>query len=113
MQEWGPTVNLRESIDDPGQGAPLPDELPLAENYRYAAAFMHGYSEATGLRFATSTHGPTIQIHNLSNDTRSAEIDRKDMLSVRRLLIAMRAQLDALPYWEAEADDWGPDPWPE
>lgn len=89
----------------------MPDPVSGREDFLIATAFVRGVGLATGQRLAMSTDGPTMRIHNLSNDTRSAVI-RRTQETAGEVQIAVVAQLDAMPYWESESDNWGPDPWP-
>jgi hypothetical protein len=103
-------VNLRESLNNPDHGDGWKDPVSGREDFLWAGAFVHGWSEARGLRFAISTDGPTMRLHNLDADTRSANIVR-NARTTRDVAVAIRAQLDALPFWGPEEDTWGPDPW--
>ena len=104
-------MNLRDSLNDPSQGGPLPDPLEGREDFLWAAAFVCRYSEAGGMLMATSTEGRTLRLHNLTANTRSAKIVRAGLTSVGTVKAAVRAQLDAMPFWEPESDNIGPDPW--
>lgn len=107
-------MNLRESLNSSDHGDPLdPDVLTGHEDYHWVMAYVHGWAEAKNLRIAVSTNGATVRLHNLSADTRSAKISRRNLNTRHDIRVAVQAQLDALPYWDAESDDWGPDPWPD
>lgn len=103
-------MNLRETFEK--WDDPQPDPVEGREDVLVASAFAWGFGAATGRWLVVSTNGPTMRIHDLTNDTRSASINRRQE-TVREVRIAVAAQLDALPYWEPELDTWGPDPWKE
>ena len=105
-------MNLRDAMNDE-HGPPYPDVLTGREDHLWMAAFAQGYGEAQGILMATSTNGRTMRIHNLSATTRSENIKRCESIDRRTLRIQVRAQLDAMPYWKPESENWGPDPWHE
>jgi hypothetical protein len=106
-------MNLRESLNNPGHGGPVPNPVEPPRDLDWIAGYCEGYAEAKGIRMAVSTTGPIIQMHNLTTDTCSAKIHRVVLTDMKALVTAVRAQIDAMPYWQPEYEDWGPDPWPE
>lgn len=106
-----PAMNLRESLERWDDA--VEDPLDGREQMTWACGFVRGFAEATGARLALSTNGRTMRIHDLGTDTRSAAIVRSGLTDSRRLLTALRAQLDARPHWIPESDRWGPNPWPD
>lgn len=103
-------MNLREALS-PEHGEPVPDDSTPKERWEHFSAFAYGWGTARGVRLTTSTDGSSMRIHNLDADTRSAKVVRDRIETVGAAYVAALAQLDALPYWEPESDDWGPDPW--
>lgn len=100
-------MNLRESLEG-GDG--MDDVVSGREDYLTAWAYVAGWGEGVGRHTAVSTDGVTLRIHDLTRDTRSAPILRH-LRTTRDVLVATKAQLDAIEYWEPESDTWGPDPW--
>lgn len=104
-------MNLRDSLNNPDHGGPLPDTLAGREDFLYATAYAFGYAEGRDLSLATSTNGRTLRIHDLRRNTRSATILRAGLDTPSKVRVAVLAQLDGLEYWQAESEQWGADPW--
>lgn len=101
-------MNLRETFECWPDGEP--DHLSGREDWQYMSALVTGWAVPRGVLTATTTNGRTMRIHNLDADTRSAPI-RRGLSTARDVIVAVFAQLDAMPFWEEESDTWGPDPW--
>lgn len=104
-------MNLRDVLND-DYGEPVPVPMKGREDFLVLAALAIGYGIARDARIATSTNGRTMRLHNLDANTRSAKIVRAGMTTDRAVIVAFQAQMDAMPFWESESDEWGGDPWP-
>lgn len=104
-------MNLRDVLNSE-YGDPIPDPVSGREDYLIACAFVKGYEEGKPFTMATSTNGRTMQLHNLSANTRSALILRDSLKTKLDVETAVRAQLDAMSFWVGESNEWGRDPWP-
>lgn len=74
-----------------------------SEQFTYFAGLLGGYAFAAGVTLWACTDGPSLFVADRDAGTRSAPIDRAVANDMETLCTAVRAQLDARPFWTPSA----------
>lgn len=103
-------MNLRESLE-PSHGPPHEAPLPPPQDLRWLTGLAMGWGLATGREMAVTCNGPTMRLHDLTNDRRSPVIARGGKWNEEALMQCFRFHIEHIDHWIPESDNWGPDPW--